>query len=93
METVRIARVVREATDPKPANVRRLLEFSGEEIGEAMYELMVSNESFRECMGEALKKAYYRAVTEEENKAMDRILEAFTDKDIRGFVRYLQKRR
>ena len=79
-------------TNPKPVRVRNLMDFSKEKVGEAMFDLVASEEKFMYDMGDALKRAYESAKTESELMAMDKVLEAFVGEDLSGFLRILRKR-
>lgn len=91
MKEVNIVKVV-NTTNPNPVRVRNLMDFSKEEVGEAMFDMVVSEEKWMYDMGEALKKAYASAKTDSELKAMDKVLEAFVGENLSGFLRILRKR-
>lgn len=91
MNEMNVVKVV-NTTNPKPVRVRNLMDFSKEKVGEAMFDLVASEEKFMYDMGEALKKAYESAKTESELIAMDKVLEAFVGEDLSGFLRILRKR-
>ena len=92
MEKLNIVKVAENATTRRPVKVRNFLEFSKEEVGVAMYSIVCSEKKYVENMGEALLKAYSKASSEEELRAMDMILEAFTGEDLKGFTKILKKR-
>ena len=91
-EIMSIAKVVTDATEQKPVRVRNLRDIPGEAVGEAMFDLVASEEKLMYDMGDSLKKAYSSARSEEELQAMDRVLEAFVGHDLRGFLRIVRSR-